>query len=287
MLTLLAPAKINLTLEVLSRRPDGFHEIRSVMQAISLGDSLSFSSGEGIEVSCDKPEWNLESSLISRAIELLKQETSCVKGAKIEIRKRIPLVSGLGGDSSDTATVLSGLNTLWGLGLPAERLSNLASSLGSDVPFFLHGGTALAQGRGEVLTPLPPFPQMKVVLLVPPLPRLEKKTARLYQSLAPGHYTDGEITERVLTALEKDGEIKTEMLYNVFEQVAFDNFTGLGEYWRLFSEAGARTVHLAGSGPTLFTLTRDGSQAEAIYRSLFQEGLECYLTDIIVRGDAN
>ena len=287
MLTLLAPAKLNLTLEVLSRRPDGFHEIRSVMQTISLGDNLSFRLNQNIEVKCDKPDWSFEDSLVSKAIGLIRQETGCSKGVAIEITKRIPLASGLGGDSSDAATILLGLNRLWGLGLSQERLVDLAKKLGSDVPFFLYGGTALAEGRGELITPLPFLPQMKAVLMIPPLSQLERKTERLYKGLEGSHYTGGEITERLLAVLKQGQDVVSALLFNVFEQVAFDNFAGLEEYWRRFLEAGAKEVHLAGSGPALFTLIKDRLQAEAIYQRLQDEGLEFYLASTMLKGDIN
>ncbi len=287
MLTLLAPAKLNLTLEVLSRRPDGFHEIRSVMQTISLGDSLSFRLSQGIEVKCDKPDWSFEDSLVSRAIGLIRQETGCSKGVKVEIIKRIPLASGLGGDSSDGVAILLGLDRLWGLGLSQERLVDLAAKLGSDVPFFLYSGTALAEGRGEVLTPLPQFSQMKVVLMVPPLPQLERKTERLYRNIRESHYTGGKITGRLVAVLKRGQDVSSALLFNVFEQVAFDNFDGLEEYWRRFLEAGAEDVHLAGSGPALFTLIKDRLQAEAIYQRLQDEGLESYLASTMLKGSIN
>ncbi len=155
MLTVLAPAKLNLTLEVLAKRQDGFHEIRSVIQAINLCDSFSFQSGDNIEFKCDLPDWIAEESLVSRAAGLLREATGCSKGATIEVSKRIPLLSGLGGDSSGAAAVLRGLNQFWGLGLSHEELLKMAWQLGSDVAFFLYGGTALVEGRGEIVTPLP------------------------------------------------------------------------------------------------------------------------------------
>ena len=121
MLTISAPAKLNLTLEVLAKRRDGFHEVRSVMQTINLCDSFSFQSGENIEFKCDMPGWIAEESLVSRAAGLLQEATGCSKGATITVSKRIPLLSGLGGDSSDAAATLRGLNQLWGLGLLPEQ----------------------------------------------------------------------------------------------------------------------------------------------------------------------
>jgi 4-diphosphocytidyl-2-C-methyl-D-erythritol kinase len=281
MLTVKAPAKINLTLEVLSQRPDGFHQIRSVMQAIDLCDSLSFSLSDGIEFSSDNPDFVPEESLTSKAAALLRQTTGCSEGASIEISKRIPFSSGLGGDSSDAAAVLSGLNRLWQLGLSPEDLLEQASSLGSDVAFFLYGGTALVEGRGERVTPLPSLPRRWVVLIVPPLPIVKEKTRQLYASLKPGHYSDGQITTRLLKVLKEGGEFKPSMLFNTFENVAFEFFPKLKVYKEHFIKLGAQNVHLAGSGPTLFTLLEDKAQAEDLYTRCKDQGLKCYLAETL------
>ncbi len=281
MLTVLAPAKLNLTLEVLAKRPDGFHEIRSVIQTINLYDSLHFQLSQNVEFKSDVPNWIPEDSLVSRATSLLQEATGCGRGATIEVGKRIPLVSGLGGDSSDAAATLRGLNKLWGLGLSQSKLLELAAQLGSDVAFFVYGGTVLVEGRGEIVTPLPPFPHMWVVLMVPPVPRLTGKTEQLYAGLKASHYTDGQITERLIEALREGREFNPSLLFNTFENVAFDSFTGLREYWQKFLEAGAREVHLAGSGAALFTLIQDKAQAEDLFIRLQQKGLECYLTDTL------
>ncbi len=284
MLTVLAPAKLNLTLEVLAQRRDGFHEIRSVIQTINLCDSLCFQLSPNIEFKSSVPELIPEDSLVSRATSLLGEATWCSSGAIIEVTKRIPLVSGLGGDSSDAAATLRGLNKLWGLGLSPPELLELASQLGSDVAFFVYGGTAVVKGRGEMVTPLPPLPRMWVVLMVPDVPRLSGKTKQLYACLKASHYTDGQVTER-LVALLTGGSLKGERLvsniFNVFDGVALARFTGLGEYWQQFMEAGAQQVHLAGSGPALFTMLEDKAQAEELYLRLQQQGLESYLTDTL------
>ena len=310
MLTALAPAKINLTLEVLGRRPDGYHQIRSVIQTINLCDSLRFRLSHDIQFSCDNPGLVLEESLISRAISLLQQATGCSKGATVEISKRIPLASGLGGDSSDAAAILRGLNRLWQLGLSLPELLELAPRLGSDVAFFLYGGTALVEGRGERVTPLPSLPHRWVVLLMPPVPRMLGKTQRLYANLKPKHYTQGEVTDRLVALLTGrslegrspfktntspsckelhihimergiEGERLISNVFNVFDWVALDSFAGLGEYREQFLKAGATGVHLAGSGPALFTLIKDKARAEELYRHLQQQGLESYLTETL------
>jgi len=158
MLTIEAPAKINLTIEVLGKRPDGYHEIRSIIQTINLCDTLSFSPRKNIEIKCDLTGWSAEQSLVSRAVALFKEATGQNVGVMIDIQKRIPLSSGLAGDSSDAAAVLRGLNGLRKTGLSQPKLVELASQLGSDVSFFLVGGTCLMEGRGEKITPLPPMP---------------------------------------------------------------------------------------------------------------------------------
>ncbi len=281
MLTVLAPAKLNLTLEVLAKRSDGFHEIRSVIQTINLYDSFSFQLSENIEFNSNSPDWIAEESLVSKTASLLQKATGCSKGTTIGVNKRIPLLSGLGGDSSDAAAVLRGLNQLWGLGLSRGELLELAWQLGSDVAFFLYGGTALVEGRGEMVTPLPPLPHMWVVLVMPPVPRLPGKTKQLYDSLKANHYTDGRITERLVVELREGREFTPSLLFNTFENVAFTRFSGLSIYREHIVKLGVIDAHLAGSGPALFTLVKDRTQAEELYIRLQQQGLESYLTDTL------
>jgi len=281
MLTVLAPAKINLTLEVLAKRRDGFHEIRSVIQTINLCDSLHFQLSQNIEFKSDSSDWVPEESLVSKATSLLQEFTGCAKGATIEINKRIPLMSGLGGDSSDAAAILRGLNKLWGLSLSPGELLELAARLGSDVAFFLYDGTALVTGKGEVVTPLPPLPHMWVVVMMPPVPRLPGKTERLYASLNASHYTGGQITERLVKELRKGREFTPSLLFNTFENVVFTRFSEISDYRGHLVKAGATDIHLAGSGPALFALVKDKSRAEELYISLQQQGLESYLTETL------
>ena len=281
MLTVPAPAKLNLTLEVLGKRPDGYHEIRSVIQAINLCDSLRFQLSQEVTVKSDMPDWSAEESLVSKAASLLQRTTGCSQGASIEVEKRIPLVSGLGGDSSDAAATLRGLNRLWGLGLSQPELVTLAWQLGSDVAFFLYGGTALAEGRGEVVTPLPPLPHTWVVLAIPPAPRPAGKTRQLYNGLGTNHYTGGEITRRLVTALREGGEFTTSLLFNTFENVAFTRFPEVRVSRSHMTKMGATDVHLAGSGPALFTLVKDRAQAEELCRLLQTQRLAPYLTETL------
>jgi 4-diphosphocytidyl-2-C-methyl-D-erythritol kinase len=279
MLTVRAPAKINLTLEVLGKRGDGFHEIRSIVQSAGLFDTLRFRLSDGISFHSDMPEWNAEKSLLSKAVRLLKDATGCARGVRIEVEKRIPVTSGLGGDSSDAAAVLRGLNELWELDLPPDGMREIAGRLGSDVFFFLNGGTALVEGRGEVVTPLPSFPAMQAVLAVPPVPRPEEKTGQLYGSLEAGHYTGGEITGRLADVLKAGGAFEPSLLFNTFENVAFGIFPGLDTARGHILSMGAPFVHLAGSGPTLFTLLDDRERAEELCSLLGKQNMEAHLAE--------
>ena len=201
------------------------------------------------------------------------------RGVAIELVKRIPLSSGLGGDSSDAAAVLAGLNKLWELKLPPGELAQLASRLGSDVPFFLTGGTALMRGRGEDVSPLPPLPHSRVVLLMPPVKRCNGKTGHLYASLTHWHYSNGFRTEELVELLTRGGDLTPNNLFNVFDAVADEAFEGLAAFKQQFLEAGAESVHLSGSGPALFTLLKDEAQAQRIYKNLKDMGLEAYLAE--------
>ncbi len=272
-----APAKINLTLEVMRRRPDGYHEIKSVLQAIDLCDTLVLGNSQDITFCCDRQDWSAEKSLLSRTVSLLQSATGSRKGVEIQIEKRIPLLSGLGGDSSDAAALLHGLDKLWELKLSTEELHKLAAQLGSDVAFFLYGGTALAEGKGEIVTPLTPLKKIWVVLVVPDIPLEPGKTGRMYASLTPGHFTDGRITEKFVDTLHKVNYFHPSLLFNTFENIAFDSYTGLNVYKEHLIKLGAPHVHLAGSGPALFTLFEDKDKAEDLYARCQAQKMLAYL----------
>jgi 4-diphosphocytidyl-2-C-methyl-D-erythritol kinase len=273
-LVLSCPAKINLTLEVLGRDPDGYHRIASVMQAISLVDTLTLEPAPGLELTCSDATLQGPDNLVLRAARLLQAQSGCRQGARLHLEKRIPTAAGLGGGSSDAAAALLGLNRLWGLGLPLEGLVEIAVALGSDVPFFLYGGTALVEGRGERVTPLPSPPTAWLVLLRPP-GELPDKTRRLYASLGPQHYTFGDRTLALAEALRRGLGLREGTFSNAFAAVAPFIFPGWEEHRRRLVEAGARAVHLAGSGPTLFAFCEDEAQARELASRL--EGLESYL----------
>lgn len=282
MLTVLAPAKLNLVLEVLGKRLDGYHEVRSLIQTINLCDRLTFEPANEVSLECDEPILQGTDNLVLRATLLLKEVTGFARGMKIKLKKYIPWGVGLGGGSSDAAVTLLTLNQLWGLNLAIPKLAKLAAQLGSDVPFFLYQGTAMVSGRGEKVRPLADLAPSWFTVLVPPLPRIPEKTKRLYNSLTPEHFTKGEFTRKAIRSCSHDKIFSQSLLFNAFEKVAFDVFPGLRDYRERFVKAGASNVCLAGSGPALFSLVETESVGKEIYGRLYGEGLECYLASTFV-----
>jgi len=274
MLTIHAPAKVNLVLEVLGKYDD-YHRISSIFHAIDLCDVLSFQPGEGVSIRCN--ESSLEhDNLVVKAAKLLREAKGCDRGVHVELHKHIPWGAGLGGGSSDAAATLLALNKLWQLGLSNSELVDIASRLGSDIPFFIYGGTALVEGKGQKITALPSLPPSWFVLLVPPLPKIPQKTAQMYGKLNSSHFTQGESVNTALTYLHQ-GEFDVSLVFNVFEGLVFAALPELEEYKRRFDEAGAPRVCLTGSGPCLFTILPEEETARGLFLRLKEQGLECYL----------
>jgi len=282
MLKYLAPAKINLVLEVLSKRADGYHEIRSLVQAINLCDVLSFELADETLFECTEPSLQTSDNLVVQAAELLKKVSGYNRGAKIKLEKLIPWGAGLGGGSSDGAVTLLALNKLWGLKLTASDLVELAARLGSDVPFFIHGGAALIEGRGEKVTPLAASMQSWFVLLLPPMPRMPRKTQQLYSRLDARYFTEGQFADKASRIWSQDRRLSPSLLFNVFDKVAFDAFPGLEDYWKRFEEAGGTDIHLVGSGPALFAPVNSEAKAEEVCQRLCQRGLEAHSGSTVV-----
>ena len=274
--TVETPAKVNLTLEVLHKRADGYHEIASVMQAVSLFDSLKLSMAEEVQLVTDLPELGTQDNLVYRAARLLKETTGVSRGAEIKLRKSIPVAAGLGGGSSDAAATLLGLNRLWGLNLGNDELQALAARLGSDVPFFLGEGTALAQGRGERISTLPAPPTSWLVLLFYQN-RLENKTAAAYKSLSSAGYTTGQHTYRLAELLKNGAVLHRNSLFNAFDEVAPSLFPGIEVAWKNLEIVSGTPAHLSGAGPTLFCLIDGPKYGERVVDECAKYGLDCRL----------
>ena len=283
-MTLNAPAKVNLVLEVLARRDD-YHEISSILQPVDLFDTLTFEHAREIEFSCTESTL-LPDNLVKRAAHAMRHACGVRKGARIHLEKRIPWAAGLGGGSSDAAAALRGLNVLWQTGLSTDRLVELARSLGSDVPAFIHGGTVLVSGRGDKVAAAPPLARTHLVVLVPDVQVPAEKTGTLYNSLQPRVFTDGRHTGNAVESLHGSGCVPDVLLFNVFETVMNDCFPGIErEAERLRAVSGSE-VHLAGSGPALFVRFETVEQATFAAATLQQERARVYVVESIDTDDA-
>jgi 4-diphosphocytidyl-2-C-methyl-D-erythritol kinase len=266
-LVLSARAKINLALDVLGRRQDGYHEVAMVMQSVSLADRVTLAAADGISVTTDIAGLDCgPSNLAYRAAALLRDRCGVDRGVSITLEKNIPLAAGLAGGSADAAAVLRGLNGLWRLGLSSAELEGVGAALGSDVPFCLRGGTALATGRGEVLAPLPALPPVWVVLAKPPV---SVSTAWVY-----GNFRGERVTARPdvegMKACLAGGDLRgvAARLGNVLETVTVPAHPEIAALKSAMLEQGAMASLMSGSGPTVFGLTDDRRQAEKIAAAL-------------------
>lgn len=276
-LELNAYAKVNLTLEALGRRDDGYHDVVSVIQTVDLHDTLTFELADELELVCDVSELSGDGNLVLKAARLLRKKSGVPEGARITIAKRIPVAAGLGGGSSDAAATLVALNRLWRLCASPRELSTLASRLGSDVPFLLRGGTAMVSGRGERVDQLPPADLEWFVIACPGM-RVPDKTASLYARLGPSNFTRGALTRRLAARIRGGGDVPPQFLFNVFDDVAFDAFPGLRECWEAMHALGAWEVHLAGSGSSLFAPVSSREVGSALQLLLtHQHGIEAHL----------
>ena len=277
-----AYAKLNLTLEVLDKREDGYRNIVSVFQSISLCDELTLAPSETLMLQGDLSGTTAEENLVMRAARLLQERMGEKRGAMMKLRKRIPVAAGMGGGSSDAAAALTGLCKLWGHQPSGEDLRHIAGTLGADVPFFLYGGTVLAEGRGDELTPLPPLRETWLVVATPPI-SIERKTATLYGALNPSHQSFGQRTQLLVHAIRGSHTLEAGLLYNTFEQVADEVFPGFAAFRRRMLDAGAATAHLSGSGPALFTLVDDEAAGARLQRQLGAAGIGSQLVKTIAK----
>jgi 4-diphosphocytidyl-2-C-methyl-D-erythritol kinase len=270
----LAPAKINLSLEVLNKRPDGFHEVMTVMQTIGLADKIYLKPAADLQFDCNQPEMVVEDNLVWQAALLMHEMCgeNQQRGADLYLEKVIPIKAGLGGGSSDAATTLVALNRLWDMNLDDDRLIELAARLGSDVPFFIKGGTALAEGRGERLETLPGLSPSWLVLLFPQIELPDNKTRELYRMLDRNDFSSGGVTRALVRAISRQERPSQSLFFNSFERVVYERFSRLDYFRQAMVEAGADYVRVSGSGPTIYTLLTDEGDAQAIAANLNRDG---------------
>ncbi len=280
-LTTVARAKINLTLDVLGKRPDGYHEVEMVMQTIELHDVLEFTlSGRDITLTIEGANLNPgPDNLVRRAAELIRRRGKIRTGVKIRLAKAIPVAAGLGGGSSDAAAALLALNELWEIGLSLSELMFLGEQLGSDVPFCLLGGTALAKGRGEQLERLPACPHLGLVLVKP---QFSVSTACVYQGYTPGPAVNRPNNRAMADAIKKKdiGGI-AQNLANALESVTIKMYPEVARIKEELIRAGALGALMSGSGPTVFGLAQDMETARAIANRYKNDGDQVFVTATI------
>ncbi len=256
-----APAKVNLFLELTARRPDGYHELRTLMVAVGLYDTLEFAAAPSIRLSCSDPALTTgPENLIVRAAELLRRHTGYAGGADVRLTKRIPLAAGLAGGSTDAAATLVGLNRLWGLGLGADELAALAAELGSDVAFFLRPPAAWCTGRGEEVSPWPLGARLHLVLVCPPF---GLSTAAVYRGArVPDAPESGDAIRQAVRA--GDVESVGRLLHNRLQEPAERLRPELADYRRRLAALGPAGCLMSGSGSTVFALCRDAPDARRL-----------------------
>lgn len=282
--TVLARAKLNLTLDVLGKRPDGYHDLKMVMQSVALADTLTVETGtgEGLEVRTDLSFLpNNEKNLAAAAALAFQTVTGRdLGGVAIAIEKRIPVCAGMGGGSSDAAAVLRSLERMLGTGQDLTALAGIGERVGSDVPYCVLGGTALAEGRGEVLTPLSALPHCHVVICKP---AFSISTPELFRAVDGVRLRCRPDTDGVLAALEAGdlGGVARRM-YNVFEDVLPSRQrTEVAAIRSALVQHGALGANMSGTGPTVFGLFEDADRARSAWEELRQTYRDVFLTETV------
>lgn len=263
-----APAKINLSLDVLHKRPDGYHEVEMVMTTIDLADRIELAElpENRIDIlSQSRYVPDDHRNLAYKAAKMLKEKYHISKGVAISIDKMIPVAAGLAGGSSDAAATLRGLNKLWNLNLPLSKLAELGAEIGSDVAFCVHGGTALATGRGEIITKLPSPPNCWVILAKP---SIGVSTADIYKQLQL-HTIDHPDTKAMVESLYQQ-DFKKICLHvgNALEKVTLGMYPQVQQIKDQMKRFGADAVLMSGSGPTVYGLVQYESRVQRIYNGL-------------------
>lgn len=269
-----AAAKVNLVLEVLGKRDDGYHEIATVMQTVDLTDRLTLEESDAVDLRVSGASVPADATnLAVRAALALRAAAGIDRGVRVALDKRIPVAAGLGGGSADAAAVLVGLNRLWGLRWPRAKLEEVAVGLGMDVPFFLQGGGALATGRGEVLAPVATG-GLGLVLVNP---RHGSSTAEVYGRVTPAMYSDGHRARAMVRALGSRRATRVAAsLYNGLEAAVSPCAPEIGRMRAALLAAGALGAAMSGSGPTVFGVARSYEHARQIRARVTRPSWACW-----------
>ena len=284
-----SPCKVNLLLNILGKRPDGFHEVETILLPVNFCDRLTFErGGHGIELSCSDSMLPTDSkNLVHRAAAAFLPAAKISDGVRIHLEKKIPLAAGLGGGSGNAATTLLALNELFGQPLSAAKLNELAAALGSDIPFFLQSEPALATGRGEKIQQLEPFPALRGTAFLLIHPGFGISTPWAYQNLArfPDALNGKSGRAQKLVSMLQSGDLRTASagFYNSLEAPALDKFPVLALYQEFLLENGALVALMSGSGSTTFAIVENVPSGESLaenFKSKF--GQNCWMAVVPV-----
>lgn len=278
-----ARAKINLGLDVIRRLENGYHEVKMVMQTIGLYDELILKKRQDSDIillinSVDSLGAR-EDNLIYKAAKRMQEHYHIGQGVEVSLKKNIPVAAGMAGGSTDAAAVMLAMNEMFELGRSKEELMELALPLGADIPFCIMGGTALAEGIGEKLTPLPPPPHAEIVVVKPPI---MVSTAKVYQSLDMNIMEKHPDIDGMVKAIE-DGDLKgvTQRMENVMETVTAAEFPIITDIKKMLTGNGALNAMMSGSGPSIFGVFQDAQAAsdaaEYVRRTLEQRGVHAQI----------
>ena len=282
-IALKALAKINLGLDVLGRRENGYHDVRMVMQTIYLYDNVTIEKTEesGIQLECNLFYLPVdESNIAYKAAKLLMDEFDIKEGVRIVLDKHIPVAAGLAGGSANAAAVLVGMNRLFSLGLSQQELMDRGVSLGADVPYCVMRGTVLAEGIGEILTPLPPLPKCCVLIAKP---GISVSTKTVYEKLDSQEITDHPDIDGILEGLdEQDLQKVVSSMGNVLENVTIGDYPIIEEIKCVMKEEGALNAMMSGSGPTVFGIFDDRSKAKQAQKRIreLQIAKQVYIANV-------
>ncbi len=263
-----APAKINLSLDAINKRDDGFHEVEMIMTMVDLADRIDLTDTDDGLITVDVSEGfvpNDHRNLAYQAASLLRKHCQIKRGVSIYITKRIPVAAGLAGGSSDAAATLKGLNQLWNLGLSLDELAVMGAEIGSDVSFCVYGGTALATGRGEMIKAIPSPPPCWVILAKPPI---GVSTAEVYKRLKVNEVEHANTSAMIKAIEEQSFSGICNNLHNVLESVTLDLYPEVKNIKEQMIRFGADGVLMSGSGPTVFGLVEHESRLHRVYNGL-------------------
>ena len=275
---LFAPAKINLFLEIVNRRPDGYHELQSIMLALDLGDTLGLTFADSVCMTCNDPGLPLdEGNLVIRAARLFEQTTGQTVRVRFDLTKRIPTAAGLGGGSSDAAAALRGLNRLYETGLDAPTLEQMAGRLGADVPFFIRPGHKIARGIGQRLSPLVLEPELDLLLINPGHPVSTAETYEKFQLTRMGNAFNLPSSLRGLKEVLR-------LLRNDLEAVVIRDFPAVARMKTFLVEAGCAACMMSGSGPTVFGIFEDALPLDRIAAKAELLGWKAWVTRTCAHG---